>query len=117
MCVIATISNHISYLLTMIFQLALRFPKESESLPSILPPGSLSTSTLHFVTSPVITPKAASHGAKTIVVIAPAAPQVTGMDSKILPLSSLTMIRLPSRLTHLRVYHRLLFLFLSRLHS
>jgi hypothetical protein len=78
----------------MVFQLAPCFSKGSESLLPILPLDSRSTSTLHLVTSPVITPKAASHGAKTTVVIAPAAPQVTGMDNKILPLSSLIMIRL-----------------------
>lgn len=53
-----------------------------------------STSMVHLVTIPVITPKAASHGAKTTMAAAPAAPQVTGIESKTFPLSSFMIILL-----------------------
>src|SRR5262249_55234101 len=43
---------------------------------------------VHLVTIPVMTPKAASHGANTTRAAAPAAPQVTGIESRRFPLWS-----------------------------
>src|SRR5262245_23139427 len=53
-----------------------------------------STSSLHLATTPAMTPKAASHGARVTIATAPAAPHVTGIESSSLPLSSLTVILL-----------------------
>src|SRR5689334_1719986 len=52
----------------------------------------LSTSTVHLDTIPAITPNAASQGAKKTRAAAPAAPHVTGIESKTLPLLSFTTI-------------------------
>src|SRR6266487_6208210 len=54
--------------------------------------GVFSTSRVHFVATPAMTPKAASQGARASVATAPAAPQVTGTERIVFPASFLTTI-------------------------